>query len=115
MPPVNSGLANCAIGKGIFYSALNQLACSGGTPTMGTCGVSPSVAGTKLEGTITAGSGTLTACTMNFGQTLSAAPRCNATGSIGAVWITAITTTAVTFTGASLTSSKIYYNCWNAF
>lgn len=86
---------------------------SGGTPTMGTCGSNPGVSGDDRSGVITVGSGVVTACTLNFSATLGYTPNCIAVpNSVLAVGVTAISTSAVTFTVLStIGGGKLYYVC----
>jgi hypothetical protein len=95
-------------------AATYSLVGSNGTPSVATCGTSPSVAGTDHAGTITTGSGTVTACTLNFSGTLAVAPACVVSSASTAVTvgITSISSSALAL-GISLTlpSAKIYYIC----
>jgi hypothetical protein len=50
------------------------LTLGGGTPTMGTCGTSPSVSGNDNVGKVTVGTGVVTSCTVNFGTTKTGTP-----------------------------------------
>lgn len=87
---------------------------SDGTPTVATCGTSPSVAGTDGAGIITTGSGTVTACTLNFSGTLAAAPSCILSTSATTITpaITSVSTSALVIgLSLTLTSGKIYYQC----
>jgi hypothetical protein len=76
------GLGTSAVDASIAHTSVDRLSIdgylqfTGNTPTMGTCGTSPSVVGTMMGGKITVGSGTVTACTMNFPLTWSNAPPC---------------------------------------
>lgn len=88
----------------------------GGTPTMGSCGTTPSVAGKDSGGTVTVGTsigaGT---CTLNFSQTHGSAPSCTATaGSVGIDGLSAVTsTTTIVFSRAGNLSDSIliHYHC----
>lgn len=85
-----------------------------GTPTVGTCGTSPTVNGTNSNGTITVGSGVVTTCTLSFSVTLSAVPICIASSSSGSIstGITSISTSSVVIgLSATLGSGTIYYHC----
>lgn len=83
-------------------------------PALTSCGTSPVVTGDDNGGTITLGSGTPAACTVTFNKTWTNAPSCNATTEATGVsaFITAISTTAVTF-GVTIADGggKIYYSC----
>lgn len=87
----------------------------GVTPTMGTCGTTPSVVGNDTRGVITVGSGiSVTSCALNFKETYTTAPVCViSTSSTGVTAkITSISTT-VLMTGFSSTlgGGKVYYQC----
>lgn len=88
---------------------------SGTTPSMGTCGVSPSVNGTDNAGVITAGSGVVTSCTLNFAYAWANPPVCVESDNSVAITgdVSSISTTSVTFSfSASLGSGLIYYICF---
>lgn len=112
-PFYNPMFAGCSSGSDVVYNG-NTITCGTGIATVGACGVSPSISGTNYEGAVTAGSGVLTACVINFSKTMSAIPKCIVTTTLGAVWITALSTTSMTVTAATLTSAIIYYKCWGA-
>ena len=89
---------------------------SGTAPSMGTCGSSPSVIGTDMQGAITVGGGVVTSCTLNFANAWANAPVC--VESDNSVSVTAdvqsITQTAITF-GFSATLSgggTVWYHCF---
>lgn len=72
----------------------------GSTPSVGTCGTSPSVSGNDTAGTVTVGTGVVTACTLTFSTTKSSTPKvvgCVANSAL-ACGVSAKSTTAVTFT-----------------
>lgn len=83
------------------------------TPTMGTCGTSPSVVGTNANGTITVGSGVVTSCVMTFAAGgFPAAPSCRITPSLAlALGVAATGTTMTATTGATVGGGKLYYAC----
>jgi hypothetical protein len=90
----------------------SHILASSTTPTISACGTSPSVAGSDNFGTITAGSGTLTSCVMNFGHAFGTAPACTVSFGTAAVNPTISTsTTQLTVGATSLTSYKIFYTC----
>ena len=91
---------------------------AGGTPTMGACATSPSVAGKDEGGTITIGTSVANSvCVLNFSQTYGSAPSCTAnlnTRSGGNTFLVIDTsTTTVTFTAGAQpeASQKIHYHC----
>jgi hypothetical protein len=84
----------------------------GGTPTLGTCGTSPSVTGTDSGGVIQVGSGAIGTCTLTFSVTYATAPSCVVSiNSVIAVQAQTVSTSALVVTGTSLTSVKIWYAC----
>jgi hypothetical protein len=100
----------------VAVSTNNHIVTSGSTPTMGTCGSSPSVIGDDNHGIITVGGGVVTACTMNFSQTWGSACNviCNESDNSTAVTgdISALSPTAITFSfSATLGGGLIYYQC----
>lgn len=85
---------------------------SGTAPTVSSCGVSPSISGSDNFGSVTAGTGVLTTCVINFAKTWGAAPRCVASSgtAIASMTVTA-TTTQLTIGGTSLTGDAINWVC----
>lgn len=85
---------------------------SGATPTISSCGVSPSISGSDNFGSVTAGTGILSSCVINFGVTWGSAPRCVASSSTAIASMTvSATTTQLTIGGTSLTSDAINWIC----
>lgn len=86
-----------------------------GTPSISSCGTSPSVVGDDTAGLITVGTGGITStCTITFSQTYTNAPHCfvNDRTAILAVRATPTTTTLVVDTSAPFAaSSLIDYFC----
>lgn len=84
----------------------------GGTPSISTCGVTPSVSGNDTAGTITVGSGVVTACTLTFAKVRTNAPRvvgCVPNSAL-ACGVTSKSTSAVTFSfAATLGSGTVDY------
>lgn len=83
--------------------------------TTSVCGTGPSNVGSDHAGTITIGTGVVTACTLTFGATFAATPAC--TVAINSVAITAdvqsVSQTAVTFGfSASVAGGSLYYLCF---
>jgi len=89
---------------------------SGSTPSIGSCGTSPSIVGTDTRGEITTGTGSPTSCTLSFATAYSSSPFCVVTP-VGSnpntqFWISAKSTAAITITfAASLNSQKFNYFC----
>lgn len=92
-----------------------HLNATGTTPTMGTCGGSPTVTGSDAMGTISVGSGVVTSCAMNFQVPMETTNyQCIVTDNSAAISsaVTAQTTSTVTFgTSATLGGGKIFYVC----
>jgi len=86
---------------------------TGPSPAVGTCGTSPSVAGSDNAGKITTGSTATTACTLTFQTAFNTAPACvmaTAVTNAGPTFV-ATTTTTATFNYASATSIVFSYVC----
>lgn len=87
---------------------------SGPAPVISSCGTTPTIAGDDKSGTITTGSGVVSACTMTFAKAYTDNPVCtvstNNTSALGD--ISSVSTSAITFafTG-TLASGKVYYIC----
>lgn len=95
-------------------SSSGHLNSKGPVPAVSSCGTSPSVVGSDNGGTITVGSGIVTACTLTFANAYTNAPACvisdNSTAITGD--ISAISNSAFTSSfSASLGSGQIYYIC----
>lgn len=102
---------------------VNGMPLFGGTaPTMGTCGSSPSIAGSGASAaatnnafTVTIGGGTVTSCTVNFGQNFTNAPSCTVSDNSTTIVpdISAVSGSAITFSFASsLGGGKLYVTCF---
>jgi peptidoglycan hydrolase-like protein with peptidoglycan-binding domain len=87
---------------------------TGSAPTISTCGTSPSVVGNNMAGTVTIGSGIVTACTVTFASSFSATPTCVVTTSSGSISVGVTSLSSSAFTAgfsATLGSGKLYYIC----
>ncbi len=84
----------------------------GGTPAVSTCGTSPSISGNDTSGTVTVGSGVVTACTITFAKTRSNTPRVVGVVTGGGLNIaggySAKSTSAVTFSFAATIGSGTF-------
>jgi hypothetical protein len=91
------------------------LATTGSAPTVSSCGVSPSIKAnaTSASGTVTAGSGALTSCTVTFASAGYATwNNCRVSSQQStAGFAYSYTKTAITVTATSLTSDVFDYNC----
>lgn len=81
-----------------------------GSPTVGTCGTSPSIVGTDNAGRVTVGTGGVaTSCTVTFGRAWVNAPACTAMHEGAVLFVRAVaTTTTLTIDAATpLTASGV--------
>lgn len=93
----------------------------GSTPTVTSCGTSPSVSGSTSSFVLTVGTGTVTSCPVTFVTAFLTAPKtCSltpanataaATGTTGA-YVSAITTTGMTVTGTALAGAVYNVQCF---
>lgn len=89
-----------------------HISVSSATPSVTSCGTSPSIVGNDQFGKITVGSGVIGTCTMTFSVPWPNAPTCQIlSGTVIASPTGTTTTTAFTFTGTSLTSDVVMYMC----
>ena len=103
----------------VLQVASGKIYTSGTTPTIVSCGTSPAISGTDVDGKITVGTGTVTACTITLGGAYSQAARAvtltpaNSTAASGAAtgaYVSAITTTTWTLTGTALAGASYYFH-----
>lgn len=93
---------------------IESVAGVGNTPTMGSCGTSPSVTGTDNFMTVTVGTTMGTSCAVTFGSAYANAPPCHAQNDTDIVAYKVVTTTTtVTVTAAAniTDSSKFHILC----
>lgn len=91
-------------------------------PTISACGGgSPTITGTDNAFLVTAGTGALASCVINFGTTWNVAPNAcvlfpanTAAAAVGtaAAYVSAISTTQLTITGTVLTGAAYYGHCF---
>ena len=88
-----------------------------GAPSATTCGTSPSVSGNDVNGTITVGSGVVTACTLTFLGSWATAPQCFFTPNADVnFWKASASTSAYTINSlASMSGVAFDYLCLNKF
>lgn len=86
---------------------------SGNTPTLSSCGTSPSIVGNDSAGRVTIGTGVTTTCTLTFDATWTTAPVCHAENETTILLVQPVptTTTLVLNSGSALTSNVIAYSC----
>jgi hypothetical protein len=99
-------------GAGSVLAGTHILA-SGTTPSISSCGAgSPAVTGSDVFMKVTAGTGILTSCVVNFGTAFATAPVCQASSSTAIASLTvSASTTQVTIGGTSLTGDVIGVIC----
>lgn len=88
---------------------------SGSSPTLSLCGTSPTnTNSTDNAGLVTLGTGTVQSCTVTFSTAFTNVPACNveSNSNAGQPWISAVATTAVTFTLPQTGATKLYYSCF---
>ena len=74
----------------------------GTSPTLSSCGTTPSISGGSFGGKITVGSGTVTSCTATFATAFPSAPSVTVTGDNTAVtYVATSSTTAITITSSA--------------
>lgn len=116
-PVSNTYEATFSTGTGTFHVAVStagHFVTFGMSPSVVSCGSSPGIVGDDNQGTITIGSGSTTACTLNFAQTWGTTPICTITDNSVTVAgdISSISATSVTFGfSASLGGGTVWYKC----
>ncbi len=93
-----------------------HVALTGASPTISSCGTSPSVTGSDSAGEVTTGTGSPTACTITFATAYAAQPICiirdrTATANLISY---ALSTTAIVVTNSAASSQKLTYICFGA-
>jgi hypothetical protein len=103
-----AGLLNLASSTGSSVFSVNgagNIVTGGGTPSVSSCGTSPSVSGNDTAGTVTVGSGVVLSCTITFSTARANTPRIVGVVTGGGLNVTggysAKSTTAVTFSFAA--------------
>lgn len=99
-------------GTAVFtVKADGSLVTGGDTPTLSSCGTSPSVSGNNNAGTVTMGTGVITACTVTFSVAKSSSPRVliqsEGAAALGST-ISAKSTSAFTVTFAGTATSQVF-------
>jgi hypothetical protein len=113
IPAISDTLVTLTSTQSLGNKTLNgHLLLTGTSPSIVSCGTgSPSVSGTDSYGTITAGAGTLTTCTINFAGTWGVAPVCVQSSPTLSAMTSTSSTTQYTVGAASLTSATIKFHC----
>jgi hypothetical protein len=110
-------LAAPALAQNVYNSLASPLGAHqaippGPTPTVSSCGTSPTISGNDEDGLITTGTGTPTSCTMTFAVPYNSTPYCSASWATNlASMVYAVTNTSITFTQTATSSTKITYSC----
>jgi hypothetical protein len=83
----------------------------GPTPALSACGTGATLAnGADSNGVVSVGT-TATGCTITFASPYNTAPTCMISSRAGSVFSYTVSTTAITITGATLSSSQLDYIC----
>ncbi len=93
----------------------NHTLFAGSAPTISSCGTSPTdTNSTDNFGVISTGTGNVSACTATFATTFTNTPSCRAAtnSNAGYAYVSAVSTTAVTFRWANSGATKLYYTCF---
>ena len=111
----DAGLGFTSLVNGNFSSLLNNvghLADTGATPSLSSCGTSPTISGTDIAGVVTMGTGTPTGCTITFATAYTNAPYCLVTWqtNIASMQYT-ISASTITLVQTATSSNKINYMC----
>lgn len=98
---------------GSYISISNPLAFGGSTPTLSSCGTSPSIVGNQTEGTVTMGTGTPSGCTITFVSAYTSAVRCSVTWRANiAAYTYTNSLSAITITQTATSSNLVDYRCF---
>lgn len=85
---------------------------SGTAPTIMACGITPSIVGSDVAGTITGGTGLPTGCTITFATAYVGTPSCNVTSQTQlAAFAYTVSPSAIATTMTATSSGKINYTC----
>lgn len=110
-----NNLFNLSSSTGATLFNVNQgghIVTGGGTTTVSSCGTTPSISGNDTAGTVTVGSGVVTACTITFARTRTNTPKVVGVVTGGGLNIagsySAKSTTAVTFSFAATIGSGTF-------
>ena len=99
-------------GNGIYFP--QHVLSTGTTPSLSSCGTSPTIVGSDFYGTITPGSQPLTACTVTFAKAYLTAPGCVVTDQTSPATSPISYTLATTGINLTTTGGKINYMCSSA-
>lgn len=101
------------------FSTNNNFEFTGTTPTVASCGTSPSIItkSTNNAGAVQVGSVSATSCVVTFaGSGFTNAPFCTATDDTSIIAVKAVsTTTTLTLSSTVLTGDKVTWNCWGGY
>ena len=97
-----------------FTETIDRIGLGTAAPVITSCGTTPSaVTGSDLAGSVTAGTGTPTACTITFSAAFSAVPRCAVFSNPQlAAFSWTISATAVVVTQTATSSNVISWICF---
>lgn len=83
------------------------------SPRVSSCGMSPTVSGTDIVGTVSVGSGTVDSCTIVFANRWISDPKCFISSSAGPVYLRDVSTSHIRLVSASTSigGGRIDYEC----
>ena len=115
-PTSGNVVASLALGHANLWTAAqtfgSHILAASTTPTISACGTgSPTVTGSDNYGTVVAGGGTLTTCSITFGKVWGTAPSCTQSSPTLTAMTSTSSTTLFTVGAASLTNATIKYVC----
>ena len=86
---------------------------TGTTPTLSSCGGTPSIVGTDTAGRVSTGTGVVTSCTVTFAQNYKSPPVCTVLDATVAVGLVGATNSSTLTLSAAVTfdSDVIHYIC----
>jgi len=97
----------------LMVDIVNRLQGIGATPTLSSCGTSPTITGSPTAGTVTMGSASPTACTITFPTNFyGATPFCTVAWASTISWSSyTVTSSAITLSQSPGLSSSVNYYC----
>lgn len=105
----SSGYLNQALN---FSGSAHLSVTASASPTLSSCGSSPSISGTDFSGTVTMGTGSPTGCVITFAVAYGATPKCRVTWQTNLASMQyALATGTITLTQTATSSNKVDYQC----
>lgn len=108
------GMGTSTLNTDSLLEVKGHITSEGTAPTVSACGTGPAIVGNDVAGKVTAGTGSVTTCTLTFATAFANAPHCIAEETTTATTTFSVTTTTTTLVVASLTaftSEVFHYIC----